>query len=133
MKLDERDLKEISLNSWVETTAKIVSVENHKGDNKLKKKGKLKTQGGEIKFKLWFNEDLKEGDIVHLKNAHLKKFAGQIEIEINKGNIVDLHKEKRKTKNDKVPKKKIYSGGGNPFNNFQGDIGPNSDNKNRWD
>jgi len=141
-KLDKKNLKKKPLDVKFETTAKIVDIKDGRGNKRLKKKGILKTQKCSVKFKLWFDRDLRKGDIVHLSGVYLKRYRGKIELEITEGSIdYVIRDEERKNKNknriniykksDEHKDKKITDGG-NPFNNFQGDIGPNRDNKSRW-
>jgi len=90
IKLDERDLKKLKNVKKVETVAEVKRIWTP-NTYKIRRKGILKTEGGEIQFNAWCDVDFEEKDIVYLKGPILKKFRGEMKLNINKGNTVEIN------------------------------------------
>jgi len=90
IKLDERDLNELKNGKKVETVAEVKRIWTP-NTYKIKKKGILKTEGGEIQFNAWCDVDFEEKDTVYLKGALIKKFRGDMRLNINNGNTVKIN------------------------------------------
>jgi len=115
---EERNLHKMRDKSSIDTTVMVEKIRDSKV-RKIEKEGILGTEYGSIKFNAWREVDFEEGNIIQIHDAYLKKFRGEMNLNINEGTEVkilvrfDRDKLKISTSDDSSfsEDKKIIDGG----------------------